>query len=61
MLLRSPWRTRGTALLVTAIAVAGVLAVASPAAADPSDQPGGTSGVLDSRALDELQKRAAEV
>jgi cell wall-associated NlpC family hydrolase len=61
MLLRSPWRTRGTALLVTAIAVAGVLAGAAPAAADPSDQPGGTSGVLDSRALDELQKRAAEV
>ena len=61
MLLRSPWRTRGTALLVTAIAVAGVLAGTAPAAADPSDQPGGTSGVLDSRALDELQKRAAEV
>jgi len=61
MLLRSPRRTRGTALLVTAIAVAGVLAGAAPAAADPSDQPGGTSGVLDSRALDELQKRAAEV
>jgi cell wall-associated NlpC family hydrolase len=61
MLLRSPWRTRGTAPLVTAIAVAGVLAGAAPAAADPSDQPGGTSGVLDSRALDELQKRAAEV
>ena len=61
MLLRSPWRTRGTARLVAAMAVAVVLAGAAPAAADPSDQPGGTSGVLDSRALDELQKRAAEV
>ena len=61
MLLRSPWRTRGTVRLVAAMAVAVVLAGASPAAADPSDQPGGTSGVLDSRALDELQKRAAEV
>jgi cell wall-associated NlpC family hydrolase len=40
---------------------AAVLAGGGPAAADPSDQPGGTSGVLDSRALDELQKRAAEV
>ena len=38
-----------------------VLAAGGPAAADPSDQPGGTSGVLDSRALDELQQRAAEV
>ena len=61
MLLRSPWRTRGTARFVAAMAVAVVLAGAAPAAADPSDQPGGTSGVLDSRALDELQKRAAEV
>ena len=41
-----------------AVAVAAlVLPPAGPAAADPSDQPGGTSGVLDSRALDELQKR----
>ena len=31
------------------------------AAAAPSNQPGGTSGVLDSPALDALQKRAAEV
>jgi cell wall-associated NlpC family hydrolase len=42
---------------VLAVAVVG----ATPAAAAPSDQPGGTSGVLDSRALDELQQRAAEV
>ncbi|HEY0400642.1 MAG TPA: D-alanyl-D-alanine carboxypeptidase family protein [Blastococcus sp.] len=61
MLPRSPWRTRGTAGVVAAAVAALVLAGGSPAAAEPSDQPGGTSGVLDSRALDELQKRAAEV
>jgi septal ring factor EnvC (AmiA/AmiB activator) len=61
MLPRSPWRTRGTAGLVAAAVSALVLAGAGPAGAAPSDQPGGTSGVLDSRALDELQKRAAEV
>ena len=49
------------AALVAAAVSALVLAGAGPAVADPSDQPGGTSGVLDSRALDELQKRAAEV
>ena len=32
-----------------------------PAAATPSDQPGGTSAVLDSEALDQLQERAAQV
>ncbi|TFV89448.1 D-alanyl-D-alanine carboxypeptidase family protein [Blastococcus sp. CT_GayMR16] len=58
---RSPWRTPGTARVVAAAVVALVLAGAGPAAAAPSDQPGGTSGVLDSRALDELQQRAAEV
>jgi len=47
---------------VVATAVAGLVLVSGgPAAADPSDQPGGTSGVLDSSALDALQKRAAEV
>jgi cell wall-associated NlpC family hydrolase len=57
MLARSRWRT-----LVTAVAVAAVvLGTAGPASAEPSDQPGGTSAVLDSRALDELQRRAAEV
>ena len=64
MLRRSRWRTGGTAartafpvlLVVVLAAVAG-----QPAAAAPSDQPGGTSGVLDSRALDQLQQRAAEV
>jgi cell wall-associated NlpC family hydrolase len=64
MLPRSPGSTHGTAVrrALTVLAVA-VLAtgVAQPAAAAPSDQPGGTSAVLDSRALDELQQRAAEV
>src|SRR4051812_8796669 len=66
MLPRSRWRTRRrwTACL-PAVVAAAVLALgvptAAPALADPSDQPGGTSGVLDSSALDELQKRAAEV
>ncbi len=54
-----PWR-RAAPLLVTA-AVLVVLPLAGPAAAEPSDQPGGTSGVLDSEALDRLQERAAEV
>jgi cell wall-associated NlpC family hydrolase len=44
-------------LALAALATAAV----QPAAAAPSDQPGGTSGVLDSRALDQLQQRAAEV
>ena len=61
MLRRSPWRTAGTARLVAAAVAAFVLMAVAPAAADPSDQPGGTSGVLDSQALDDLQKRAAEV
>lgn len=61
MLRRSSWGTRGTCMGLAGAIAAAVLAVAGPAAADPSDQPGGTSGVLDSRALDELQKRAAEV
>jgi cell wall-associated NlpC family hydrolase len=62
---RAP-RRRWTACL-PAVAVAAVAAVAlsvpaaGPALADPSDQPGGTSGVLDSSVLDRLQKRAAEV
>ena len=61
MLPRSSWRNRGASCVLVAAVAAFVLAGGSPAAADPSDQPGGTSGVLDSRALDELQKRAAEV
>jgi cell wall-associated NlpC family hydrolase len=63
MLTRSPWRTRGIAARAAAASFAAVVLVtgAGPAAAAPSDQPGGTSGVLDSRALDQLQQRAAEV
>ncbi|MGY1672989.1 NlpC/P60 family protein [Geodermatophilus sp. SYSU D00710] len=52
---------RRAAFLVTAAAVLVALVPAGPAAAAPSDQPGGTSGVLDSEALDRLQERAAEV
>jgi uncharacterized protein YlxW (UPF0749 family) len=61
---RSPWRTRrGPASVLVTVAGAVLLAVplAGPAGAEPSDQPGGTSGVLDSEALDRLQQRAAEV
>jgi len=61
MLPRSARRARGTAFVVAGAVAAALMAGAGPALADPSDQPGGTSGVLDSRALDELQKRAAEV
>lgn len=64
MLPRSRWRTGGTvARTALPVVLAAALAVvaAQPAAADPSDQPGGTSAVLDSRALDQLQQRAAEV
>ncbi|MGY1807501.1 D-alanyl-D-alanine carboxypeptidase family protein [Blastococcus sp. SYSU D00669] len=62
MLPRSRWRARRrwTAFLPVVV-VAAAVAVATPAAAAPSDQPGGTSGVLDSSALDSLQQRAAEV
>src|SRR5918997_1512815 len=63
MLPRSRWRTRGTAAraALTMLAVVALAATAQPLAAAPSDQPGGTSAVLDSRALDALQQRAAEV
>jgi cell wall-associated NlpC family hydrolase len=55
---RSRWRA---SLPVVVVAAVLALAAPAPALADPSDQPGGTSGVLDSSALDELQQRAAEV
>ncbi len=59
------WRRalRRAALALAAPVLAVLVAVpqADPAAAAPSDQPGGTSGVLDSEALDRLQQRAAEV
>jgi len=65
---RSPWRSprprairRSASLLLVPLAFLALTATAAPASAAPSDQPGGTSGVLDSRALDELQQRAAEV
>ncbi len=69
---RSPWsratcvpRVRLAPLLVPpavlALAVLALTGTAAPAVAAPSDQPGGTSGVLDSRALDQLQRRASEV
>nr|WP_051515409.1 hypothetical protein [Candidatus Blastococcus massiliensis] len=71
---RSPWRTPRTgaarttharpsraARLLVPLAVLALAGTATPASAAPSDQPGGTSGVLDSRALDDLQQRASEV
>src|SRR4051794_33848254 len=66
MLSRSPRRTlrRATAFrlpLVAAAVLALAVPLATPAAADPSDQPGGTTAVLESDALDRLQQRAAEV
>jgi hypothetical protein len=63
MLPRSRWRTHVpvTRTALTVLAVAALAATAQPAEAAPSDQPGGTSAVLDSRALDALQQRAAEV
>ena len=65
MLPRSRRRVPGTTVaraVLVALAVAAVsVPLAGPATAAPSVQPGGTSGVLDSRALDLLQERAAEV
>jgi hypothetical protein len=55
---RSHWRPGG---LVAVAATALTVWLAAPAAASPSDQPGGTSGVLDSTPLDDLQKRAVKV
>jgi cell wall-associated NlpC family hydrolase len=54
---------RSSRRLVVAVLAAVALAVplAGPAAAVPRDQPGGTTAVLDSDALDRLQQRAAEV
>ncbi|HEY0508489.1 MAG TPA: NlpC/P60 family protein [Blastococcus sp.] len=60
---RVAWSARsGRALPLAVLSAVGlVVAFAGPAAADPSDQPGGTSGVLTSSALDRLQQQAAEV
>ena len=51
----------GCRALAASLSLVAAVALAGPAAAAPSDQPGGTTAVLDSRALDELQQRAAEV
>ncbi|RBY88458.1 NlpC/P60 family protein [Blastococcus sp. TF02A-26] len=62
---RTRWRARRPSVVLLTVAAAAVLGLAGPlagtAVAAPSDQPGGTTGVLDSDALDELQQRAAEV
>jgi hypothetical protein len=58
---RGSSRTAARRLLVVLAALALAVPLAGRATAAPSDQPGGTSGVLDSRALDQLQRRAAEV
>ncbi|MCO7222034.1 D-alanyl-D-alanine carboxypeptidase family protein [Klenkia sp. PcliD-1-E] len=54
-------RSGSSSLLVAVLAAALVGAVAGPALAAPSDQPGGTTGVLDSAELTALQDRAASV
>ncbi len=59
--MRARSRRGATSLGVAALAAVLAVALAGPAAAAPSDQPGGTSGTLDSAALDRLQQRAAEV
>ncbi|RBY95557.1 D-alanyl-D-alanine carboxypeptidase [Blastococcus sp. TF02-8] len=48
-------------VLVPAVAALALAVGPATAVAAPSDQPGGTTGVLDSRDLDRLQQRAAEV
>ncbi|RBY88874.1 D-alanyl-D-alanine carboxypeptidase [Blastococcus sp. TBT05-19] len=55
-----PPARRAVLAAVASLAVALAVAPATASAA-PSDQPGGTSGVLDSRDLDRLQDKAAEV
>ena len=61
-------RTRGwtasrplPAALAAVLSLVAAVVLAAPASAEPSDQPGGTTAVLDSQALDDLQERAAEV
>ena len=49
------------AVIAPVLALALAMPLATPASADPSDQPGGTTAVLESDALDRLQQRAAEV
>jgi septal ring factor EnvC (AmiA/AmiB activator) len=59
--IRRPLRAVARRSAVAAVVLFSVVALAGPAAADPSDQPGGTTAVFDSEALDELQTRAAQV
>ncbi len=54
-------RPAATGFLVLALGVGLLGPGAGPASADPSDQPGGTTAVLESDALDRLQRRASEV
>ncbi|GAA4331436.1 hypothetical protein GCM10023162_36490 [Klenkia terrae] len=59
------WSRSGTtalgAVLAGALLALAVLAAPGTAAAAPSDQPGGTTGVLDSAELTALQDQAADV
>src|SRR5215217_2939433 len=56
----SSWRRlRVAAVVLACVTLVGPLAGA--AQADPSDQPGGTTAVFESDALDDLQTRAGEV
>jgi hypothetical protein len=55
-----PRRTGATIVLGAALVLAGTGAPGVALAA-PSQQPGGTTGVLDSAALDDLQQQAADV
>jgi cell wall-associated NlpC family hydrolase len=55
-----PGRTGPALVLGAALVLAGAV-VPGAALAAPSQQPGGTTGVLDSAALDDLQQQAADV
>jgi cell wall-associated NlpC family hydrolase len=59
--IRRPLRAVARRSAVAAVVLFSVVALAGPAAADPSDQPGGTTAVFESDALDELQTRAGQV
>ena len=61
MAVRAGRVTRGGATLLAAAALVLAIGGAPVALAGPSDQPGGTSGVLDSQALEQLQAEAARV
>ncbi|HEV7727579.1 MAG TPA: D-alanyl-D-alanine carboxypeptidase family protein [Modestobacter sp.] len=61
MSLRASWRPRVTAAAAVPLTFALLWSPGAVALAAPSDQPGGTTGVLDSAELDDLQHRAADV